>query len=145
MNDAHSASMKRTVYEVVGYLSDLPDILTGATSANAIDCKFVLIANAQRVWLVYGPLSDYPYHADLVSRFCREQSIGTHWKRRPDQLHIVDRQYGLHGGGFLTISPVARTVTCTGLSKSYGPFSAPILGQLLVSQQHFAPFTCRLA
>ena len=64
----------------------------------AINCKFVVIKNDQHYALIMGPLTEFPYHANLVKYFCNHFDIPSGWIKKPDMYDILDKHYHINGG-----------------------------------------------
>jgi hypothetical protein len=119
--------------EIVRYMPD--STLAAAIQIGAnVRCKFVVIAQPDRLSLVWGPLSLFAYHANLVDRFCSDRLIASHWVKRPDVVAVVDRCVTVKGGGLIEIAPSSRTATIGGASKAYGYFAVEDIRQLTVAQ-----------
>lgn len=102
-------------------------------SSGRLTCKFMLIRFQERTWLVFGPLQRYPYHANLVSRFCSEFRIACAYERHPDICEIYDPEVETRGGGYLEIDPARRKVVASGRSTAYGAFEKRELAAVLGS------------
>ena len=85
-------------------------------------CKFVILDYRERLYLIYGPVSEYPYHANLLEQFCREQGIPNSWASKPTMLNLFDKETKIRGGGYAEISTGAREVKFGGHSTAYGRF-----------------------
>lgn len=100
--------------------------LAGEAALRASDevlrCKFVLIDWAGEIHLVFGPLAQYRYHANLVERFCTRYAIPSGWEHRPDVYALYTKEARLRGGGYLVINGQDRQVEVSGRSTSYGAF-----------------------
>ena len=91
---------------------------SGGTSPLA--CKFVLVANLNHYIMIFGLISEYPYHAHLLSTFCASHGIARHWIGQPDQLQIDDPNYRMLGGGYIDLDLNKRSARISGSSKAYG-------------------------
>lgn len=93
---------------------------TASGSTTPLACKFVLVANLDHYMMIFGLLSEYPYHAHLVSAFCASRGIASHWVGQPDHKQIDDPQYRTLGGGYLDIDMSRKSARISGASKAYG-------------------------
>lgn len=115
------------------------------SSADAtVACKFILLARDSHYMLVFGALSDYPYHADLLEKFCQEHQIARHWIKHPDQLLLDDPHYRMLGGGYLDLENGGRKARISGSSKAYGFFDSEAVQWVTRSAQFFADFAVRV-
>ncbi len=117
------------------------DVLSPASSAGKFTCKFVVTSMADKLYLLIGPLSDYPYHAALLDRFCREQNIPSEWAQRPDLLELLDEDSKVCGGGYMEIDPNSRAIRVGGRSKAYGEFNRADVNQAVEGQPIFSGFS----
>jgi len=84
--------------------------------------KFVIIAEDNRFNLVLGLLSEFPYHAHLVNRFCKLYDIPALWQKKPDQYQIMTDAYRINGGGWVDIKSKDKLLRVFGYSTAYGTF-----------------------
>ena len=110
------------------------------SSDTAVACKFILLARDSHYILAFGSLSDYPYHADLLEKFCQQRNITRHWIKRPDQLQLNDPHYRMLGGGYLDLDSGKRKARVSGSSKAYGFFDSEAVQWVTQSAQFFADF-----
>lgn len=85
-------------------------------------CKFIIVAHAKMLYLIFGPVSIYPYHANLLGRFCQQREIRYQWVKMPDLVKIQEPEYRVLGGGYLEIDPSEKRLKFSGSSKAYGFF-----------------------
>jgi hypothetical protein len=127
---------------------DFTPALASADAAQATNgnrsCKFVLVELDETLCLVFGNLSAYAYHANLVDRFCKDRQIAATWVKEPDLLLVLDPRMTVRGGGYLTFSPVDRKATFSGSSKSYGSFRLRDLEPVLSGDSPFATYDIRV-
>jgi hypothetical protein len=87
-----------------------------------LSCKFVVIERDEILHLVLGLVSDFPYHANLVDRFCTANEIPSCWVKKPDLVEVYDNSVSIRGGGYLEITPHKNTVSFSGYSTAYGRY-----------------------
>ncbi len=125
-------------------VSFLPtDILSPSGERNdaGSDCKFVLIRDSDSKYFVVGTVDLFPYHADLVARFCRDYEIPSGWVRRPDLVEIYDPTVKIDGGGMLHIDGKTRRVQIYGQSSAYGSFPDEGIVDLVGAIPSFRDYT----
>jgi hypothetical protein len=110
----------------------------------AVACKFILLARDNHYMMVFGALPDYPYHADLLEKFCQERQIARHWIKRPDQLQLEDPRYRMLGGGYIDLENGKRKARISGSSKAYGFFDSEAVEWVTRSAEFFADFAVRI-
>ncbi|HOP08081.1 MAG TPA: hypothetical protein PLF13_12400 [candidate division Zixibacteria bacterium] len=86
-------------------------------------CKFVIIEHNNEPWLVVGPVAEFPYHANLVDRYCDIKNVASTWVHKPDLLRIFDADVHVAGGGWLDLDPVDSSIKLYGNSTAYGGFN----------------------
>ena len=103
-------------------------------------CKFVLIEMNDRMHLVFGDISSYRYHANLVDEFCRQRNVAAYWVKTPDLLLVLDPAVVVRGGGHLDLKPDEHKAKFSGSSKSYGGFRLAHLERTLQGDSPLASF-----
>ncbi|MDZ4723184.1 MAG: hypothetical protein SGI97_04675 [candidate division Zixibacteria bacterium] len=118
------------------------DVQSGleAGRSRCIVCKFVLLANRSNLFLLIGPVSDYPYHAHLVNRFCREREIPSGWVAGNSRVEIFDTHHKIRGGGWMKIEQSEKRLEIYGHSTAYGRFSEEDLDSILKSDAFLREF-----
>jgi hypothetical protein len=106
--------------------------------------KFVLIADDLRLWLVFGSLASFPYHAHLVDRFCQEKMVPCGWIRPRDQVEIYDPSFKILGGGQILIDRKKKLIRFAGTSKAYGTYDESQLRQIVAGCGFFEAFSVRM-
>jgi len=91
------------------------------------NCKFILIENVTSCWLVFGPLSTYRYHAQLVQRFCVINDIGFSWVKKPDLVEVLDGDIEVKGGGIIAFEKDKLLLKFGSHSTAYGKFDNALL------------------
>ncbi len=117
------------------------DDLAPNSQDGRLACKFLLVSSDDCLYLLFGPLAEYPYHAALLDRFCKEQQIASSWIKRPDLLEIFDGGCEVRGGGYLELDRVLRTACVSGQSTAYGGFRQPEINRILRGHPFFSEFT----
>jgi hypothetical protein len=114
----------------------------GATEGPAtIRCKFVVIDIRGALTLVVGPVDRFPYHADLVNRFCSDQGIASSWVKRPDHVEIHESGVRIRGGGHLRMERRKRLMILGGVSRAYGSFPSEDVKRIVTADPFFRDFT----
>lgn len=99
-----------------------------------------MIETPEAFHFVCGPVTKYPYHANLVGRFCNQFEIGAVWERKPDLVGILDTSIRVRGGGHIKLELVARKLKIYGRSTAYGPYNPDHLVGLPSSNAFFKDF-----
>lgn len=123
--------------QVINYINNWDEATATPPDEATLDCKFVLLVHASCLYFVVGLLSDYRYHANLLERYCDEQSIPTAWRLKPDLLEVIDPEVRILGGGHLQIDLDRRRMKFHGVSKAYGVFHARDLAELVKTDSFF--------
>ena len=103
------------------------DLASGPVPGGAVTCKFVLLSHGDSLYLAYAPVEQCRYHAQVLERFCRAEGIPALWNQRPERLELYDREWRIHGGGWLRLDRAAGTVRLYGRSSVYGPFERSLV------------------
>jgi|GEM_PF-826523 len=106
-----------------------------------VTCKFVVLLDAGTPVLIYGPVDEFPYHANLVAAFCESKAIAAAWVRKPDLVEIYDQHVEIDGGGWLSIEPFDSQLKLYGHSTAYGGFSFPQVSSLISTVDALADFS----
>jgi hypothetical protein len=110
-------------------------------SEEKLTCKFILIADNLQVCFVFGPVTDFPYHANLVERFCIKQGIPSGWVHKPDLHEIYDADYRIKGGGMMQINQSEKTLKIFGASTAYGRYDRHSLDYLVAHHPFFTGYS----
>jgi len=103
-------------------------------------CKFALVRLEDRVSLVFGPISEYPYHASLVEEFCRANMVSSGWERKPDLYGVYDPRCRVLGGGYLELAGSRSAVRFGGASTAYGTYDEEDLRLVVENAAYFVEF-----
>jgi hypothetical protein len=114
--------------------SETPD--EGEAQDKPLVCKMMIIAVSGTTHLVFGPVSEFGYHANLVDRFCSQRDIAAAWVRKPDIVEILEKDVKLGGGGWMKINKPESLIEIYGRSTAYGRFDKEQL-KLLVDREPF--------
>jgi hypothetical protein len=90
--------------------------------------------------VIAGPVSDFPYHANLLAQYCDRHNIPSGWTKKPDWVEVFDRSVKTRGGGHMHIDTDKRIISIYGRSSVYGPFSARDFSDIIQSDSFFAGF-----
>lgn len=85
--------------------------------------KFVIISSGERLSFLYGPLSEFAYHAGLVRKYCEVNNIPSGWLKRPDVYEIYGTHHKIRGGGWMEQVALKRRARLYGYSTAYGRFN----------------------
>ena len=102
--------------------------------------KFVVVTHSWNLVVIAGPVSDFPYHANLLAQYCDQHNIPSGWTKKPDWVEVFDRSVKIRGGGHMHIDTEKRLIQIYGRSSVYGPFSASDLSEMTQSDPFFAGF-----
>lgn len=120
-------------YQVCSFFGESRQSLpTGDTA-----CKFVLVTNQKTIWLVFGPISKYRYHAHLVEGLCNHLGLASVWVKKPDLVNIPDKDVEIMGGGIMNFELKKNLITFGGISRAYGKYDLRELQNLLKSHSLF--------
>lgn len=108
-------------------------------------CKFIIVEHEDRVRIVFGDLSAYKYHADLLHAYCEQHGIPSDWVHKPDLLEPLNSALDILGGGYLELNVSANTATFSGASKAYGPYHHHQLEAILANSPLFARMQIRIS
>jgi hypothetical protein len=112
----------------------------GTVADPSVRCKFVVIASPETSVLVFGPLSRFTYHADIVEAHCATRGLKTTRVGKGDVVKILEPTVIVSGGGYLTWSKEAQTLRLGGSSKAYGHCDLELLQTLLSETRLFAGY-----
>ena len=106
--------------EVVSLIN--PDDLDRCAGSEPLrlSCKFVVVKHDEILHLVIGCISEYPYHANLLDRFCAIRGIASSWIKKPDYVEIYDDSVEIRGGGHIVLDMEKETALFSGYSTAYG-------------------------
>lgn len=94
-------------------------------------CKFVILKARDRLVLLWGPVAEYPYHANLIEKYCGRHEIPCSWANRPTLLELFDCDTKIRGGGYAEINTGRKKIIFGGRSTAYGKFLRPDLETIL--------------
>lgn len=103
--------------------------------------KFVLIGGDAQLNLVLGRVSQFPYHANLVDRFCDRQGIAAGWVKKPALVKIYDAEYTVRGGGWMKFDRSGNSLEVYGHSSVYGKYDPSDLNRVVRVHPFFAGYT----
>ena len=102
--------------------------------------KFILIETMEALHLVAGPVTEYPYHANLVSQFCDQNEIPASWEKKPHLVRIFDPGVRIRGGGHIRIDLKLNRMKLYGRSTAYGSFDLTDVRAAVSSDSFFDGF-----
>lgn len=138
---SHSDRDLKETTNTLAILNLSADLAKQVESADAnIACKFVVVGNGDRQWLLFGTMLEFPYHANLVERFCTTHQLAYQWRPARDKVDITDTSYRIEGGGFIDVHPRTKVVRFSGSSKAYGSIPSSGLRKMLKGQTILAGF-----
>ena len=114
--------------------STTPD--EGETHDKPLVCKMIVIAVSGTIHLVFGPVNEFGYHANLVDRFCSQRDLAAAWVRKPDIVEVLEQDVQIRGGGWMKIDKSKSLIEIYGRSTAYGRFDKEQL-KLLVDREPF--------
>ncbi len=106
--------------------------------------KFVFLLHRDVLTMVAGPIINYPYHATLIDKFCRDNQIPSAWVHKPDLVEIFDPLVQVKGGGHLDIYPEREVINIYGYSTAYGPFNSEYMKRFITEHPFFSHFSVRV-
>lgn len=114
-----------------------------ADSKNIV-CKFVLVVWQNCLILVIGPVARFPYHANLLEKFCKSHQLPCVWTDRPAMLEVLDQKLRILGGGWAELQPKQKEIRFRGRSTAYGKFNREDLESVLKQDQVCEGFSPRI-
>ncbi|MDH3939005.1 MAG: hypothetical protein OEV68_16925, partial [candidate division Zixibacteria bacterium] len=75
-----------------------------------LSCKFLLVFDEQCLFLLFGPPTQFPYHAYLLDRFCSDRQIPSSWVKQPDLVEVHAPHIHVRGGGWMEVDFGSKTV-----------------------------------
>lgn len=84
-------------------------------------------------WLVFGSLSKYRYHAQLVHRFCVINDIGYSWVKKSDLIEVLDNEIEINGGGVIKFDKKKQLLEFGGHSTAYGKFDKVLIEKFFLN------------
>ena len=120
-------------YKVCSFFGESRQCLPVGNTA----CKFVLIKNQKTVWLVFGPIDKYRYHAHLVEGLCNRLGLASVWFKKPDLVNILDKDVEIMGGGGMNFDSNENLIKFGGTSRAYGKYNRSELQNILKSHSLF--------
>ncbi|MFZ5979772.1 MAG: hypothetical protein ACOYVF_03995 [Candidatus Zixiibacteriota bacterium] len=130
-------------YDVVRYFESSNNNHPEVVLPSEIFCKFMIIINDGTAFFVIGDISEFPYHANIVDRFCRERDIPAAWKRKPDVVEVFAKTTELKGGGMIDIDETKKILKIYGYSTAYGPTNVEYLKGFVVNHPFFSEYSVR--
>ncbi|MFQ5453439.1 MAG: hypothetical protein ACE5D6_04555 [Candidatus Zixiibacteriota bacterium] len=117
-------------------------ILNDSTKlATNIVCKFIILSHSKESVIILGPVSKFPYHADIVEHFCTMNNISAGWLKKPDIYEIYDKSYSINGGGWIEINIIKEIIVIYGLSTSYGKFDQTKVSAALSTYPEYSNYS----
>ena len=96
------------------------------------------------VWLVFGPLAKYHYHAHLVEGLCNRLGLSSVWVKKPDVVNILDEKVEIMGGGILSFDLDKYSIEFSGVSRAYGEFNRNALQSLVEKHGLFEKISAKI-
>ena len=93
--------------------------------------KFLIVEDDVGLFFLVGPLSEYPYHANLLDAFCSDRDIPAHWQNKPDMLLLDNDAYAVCGGGWVQYDAGRNRLIFSGRSTAYGGFEPDIVREIV--------------
>jgi hypothetical protein len=109
-----------------------------------LTCKFVTMLVEGTPHLVVGLVTEFPYHANLIDRFCSERNIASAWEHKPDLVEVYDASVEIHGGGWMRIDPINRHIKIYGRSTAYGTYDRDFVTDVISNHQEYSDFSLQL-
>ncbi|MEA1980335.1 MAG: hypothetical protein U9N54_05105 [candidate division Zixibacteria bacterium] len=123
---------------IVSYFKE--DLFNSELNNKKLNFKFVIIRNQETLNLIYGPLDFFPYHANLVNKFCEDYNIPSAWSKKPDLVEIFHPDYQIKGGGWVELHNPNKLLSFYSCSTAYGKFQLPDLKSIIVNKQNFIDY-----
>ena len=127
--------------EIVDLLDDGNPLELKSVPDKVLKCKYLMVGSRQRVFFIFGPVSNYRYHANLLNEFCRVRQIPSSWISKPDVVEVYDEEYQVLGGGYLDLNPSQKEIKVYGHSSAYGQPQPGILSQVISSPSFFSNYS----
>ncbi len=136
--------VRRSTARVIS-LIDEECLTRSSAAAHKLVAKFIIISGDAELNLILGLISDYPYHADLVARFCHNYDIASGWTRKPDLYEILEHCWKIKGGGWADIDLAAGRWKFLGNSSAYGACDRGDLNFVLTDHPFFTGYSITIA
>lgn len=114
-------------------------------ASGKLSCKFLLVWDERCLYLLFGPPSEFPYHAFLLDRFCTDHEIPASWVKQPDVVEVHASHIHVRGGGWMEIDFDARAVMLSGESRAYGDYDRAALVGLVENHPYFEQYDWSVA
>jgi hypothetical protein len=128
---------------IVDY-TDLDSMVFVSGGETTVTCKFVSLLVESTPHLIVGPVDDFPYHANLIDRFCNERNIASAWEHKPDLVEVYDTNVEIHGGGWMRIDPVHKSIKVYGRSTAYGTYDRDVVTEVISNHPEYSEFSLQL-
>ena len=123
---------------IISYFNE--DLFDLKLNNKKLNFKFVIIRNQETLNLIYGPLDFFPYHANLVNKFCEDSQIPSAWSKKPDLVEIFEPDSQIRGGGWVELHNLNKLLIFYGYSTAYGKFKLSDLQSIIISKQNFIDY-----
>lgn len=130
-------------YDVIKYYENSESESPEEKAPSIIFCKFMIIINADTAYFTIGDIGKFPYHANIVDRFCKDRDIPAAWKRKPDVVEIYSEETELKGGGMVDIDENKKILKIYGYSTAYGPTNVEYLKGFVINHPFFEEYSVR--
>jgi hypothetical protein len=105
------------------------------------NCKFSLIKGPAEIYLIFGPLKVYRYHAQLIYKFCSIYDLACSWIKKLDLVEMHENEFKIKGGGIMTLDSTRKVIEFKGGSTSYGKFDQSLVKEFAQNNQQFNGFS----
>ena len=106
----------------------------------ALTSKYIVIRCSASDRFVFGSVIRFPYHANLIDKFCHLNDIAGGWEKRPDLYAIFDLSCNVLGGGWLEYQPDGNLINLYGASTAYGRFDHQAASHMLAGDRRFSGY-----
>jgi hypothetical protein len=84
--------------------------------------KFVVLTHGDDVHMVFGPVNEFPYHANLVYEYLVAQGRGQANMVDLSHCRVLSSDWQILGGGQYRLDDLTHTVHLTEKSTAYGKY-----------------------
>ncbi|OUD11735.1 hypothetical protein [Thioflexithrix psekupsensis] len=98
--------------------------------------KFVVLQEKMHIYMLFCPIQQAEYHANIVALFTQERKLSGHYNDKRDVYHLTAEQWQIQGGGHWLLDEEAHLLRLYGRSMAYGTVSelARLIPALKTSQ-----------
>jgi hypothetical protein len=82
--------------------------------------KFVVLQEKTQIYMLFCPIQQAEYHANIVALFTEEKKLQGHYNNKRDVYHLTTKKWDIRGGGHWLLDEEACLLRLYGRSMAYG-------------------------